>query len=43
MTGHHKQMPQFGRLNRPLFIVGALLVVRDYGRMKAAVTTVLRT
>jgi hypothetical protein len=41
MTGHHKQMPQVGKLTR--FIVGALLVVRDHGPMKAAVTTVLRT
>jgi O-antigen/teichoic acid export membrane protein len=46
MTGHHKQMLQVSRLTRPLFIVGALLVGRDYGSMgaaaEAAVTTVLR-
>ncbi len=46
MTGHHKQMLRVSRLTRPLFVVGALLVVRDYGPMRAAaeaaVTTVVR-
>jgi hypothetical protein len=46
MTGHHKQMLLVSRLTRPLFIVGALLMVRDYGPLgaaaEAAVTTVLR-
>jgi O-antigen/teichoic acid export membrane protein len=46
MTGHHKQMLRVSLLTSPLFIVGALLVVRDYGPVgvaaAAAVTTVLQ-
>jgi O-antigen/teichoic acid export membrane protein len=46
MTGHHKEMLRVSLLTSPLFIVGALLVVGDYGPVgvaaAAAVTTVLQ-
>ena len=46
MTGHHKQMLWVSLLTSPLFVVGALLLVRDYGPVgvagAAAATTSLQ-